>query len=134
MRASNSSRFAGRGCSPLIRPASWCDAVVRGGDNFGARGMRREGLQVLLVLGELGVGPFRIDLADDLGGAVEHHLELAHDRDELPALLGSPDGVGRGEHVESARSFWRWAASRMRVSVASKSSLLGEVPSAVRIE
>ena len=58
-------------------------------------------MRMISILGKLARRPLRIDLPDDLGGAVDHHLELADHRDELPAFLGSPDGVGRGEHVKS---------------------------------
>ena len=43
-----------------------------------------------------------VDLARRVGRAVQHHLELAADGDELPAFAGAPQGVGRGENVEPA--------------------------------
>ena len=56
-----------------------------------------------LVLGEFVRRALRIDLTDDLASAVEHHLELAQNRDELPAFFRTSKGVGGRENVESTR-------------------------------
>jgi len=44
----------------------------------------------------------RIDLADGVGRAVEHELELAADGDELKALPGTPQGIFGREDMKSA--------------------------------
>src|SRR4051794_33620572 len=57
------------------------------------------------VLGQVGGRAFGVDLSGDAVGPLEHHLQLAGDGDELPALGDPALGVGGGLDVEAAGEF-----------------------------
>src|SRR5262245_41120089 len=56
-----------------------------------------------LVLGQLFGGALGLEFADVVAGGIEHHLELAADGDELPALARPRKRVIGRQHVQTAR-------------------------------
>jgi hypothetical protein len=57
--------------------------------------LRAEGPSHVSILRERLGTRLRVDVAGEVGGPFEHHLQFAVDCDELPALGGATEGVGR---------------------------------------